>query len=57
MQGNQLAELHQAVLAARIGYAHRSPILFQGTVGDNCLMSLGRPQDRAVDSEMTARGR
>jgi len=40
MAGHNLAELHQAVLAARIGYAHSNPYLFQGTVGDNLLMSL-----------------
>lgn len=40
MAGYDLTELHQAVLAARIGYAHSHPYLFQGTIGDNLLMSL-----------------
>ncbi|NNE53885.1 MAG: cyclic nucleotide-binding domain-containing protein [Sulfitobacter sp.] len=40
MAGHDLDELHQAVLAARIGYAHAQPYLFQGTVGDNLLMPL-----------------
>ena len=40
MAGHNLAELHQAVLAARIGYSDAHPYLFQGTVGDNLLMPL-----------------
>jgi len=40
MAGHDLAGLHQTVLAARIGYAHAHPYLFQGTVGDNLLMAL-----------------
>ncbi|MDF1727914.1 MAG: ABC transporter transmembrane domain-containing protein [Sulfitobacter sp.] len=40
MAGHDLGTLHQAVLAARIGYAHAQPYLFQGTVGDNLLMPL-----------------
>lgn len=38
--GLDLANLHQAVVAARIGYAHAQPYLFQGSIGDNLLMSL-----------------
>ncbi|MDW4498291.1 ABC transporter transmembrane domain-containing protein [Sulfitobacter sp. D35] len=38
--GQNLSELHQAVIATRIGYAHSRPYLFDGTVGDNLLMSL-----------------
>ena len=38
--GHDLAGLHQAVIAARIGYAHSRPYLFSGTLGDNVLMSL-----------------
>ncbi|WP_093922772.1 ABC transporter transmembrane domain-containing protein [Sulfitobacter brevis] len=38
--GRDLATLHQAVLAARIGYAAAQPYLFQGSLGDNLLMSL-----------------
>ncbi len=37
---HDLAGLHQSVVAARIGYASAAPYLFQGTVGDNMLMSL-----------------
>ncbi|MEM9969235.1 MAG: ABC transporter transmembrane domain-containing protein [Pseudomonadota bacterium] len=43
--GHDMAHLHQAVVAARIGYAHAQPYLFQGSVGDNLLMPLrARPQ-------------
>ena len=38
--GMDLSTLHQSVVAARIGYAHAQPYLFQGTVGDNLLMPL-----------------
>lgn len=40
MGGHDLATLHQAVVAARIGYVQSNPYLFQGTIGDNLLMSL-----------------
>ncbi|MBO9412418.1 MULTISPECIES: ABC transporter transmembrane domain-containing protein [unclassified Ruegeria] len=43
--GHNLASLHQAVIAARIGYAYSRPYLFDGTLGDNLLMPLRtRPQ-------------
>ncbi len=48
MAGQNTAELHQAVLAARIGYAHVKPYLFQGTVGANLLMPL-RTNPKSVD--------
>ena len=35
-----LSELHQAVVAARIGYAHSRPYLFDGTLGSNLFMPL-----------------
>ncbi len=35
-----LATLHQAVIAARVGHAHSRPYLFQGTLGSNLLMPL-----------------
>ncbi|MEX0317864.1 MAG: ABC transporter transmembrane domain-containing protein [Ruegeria sp.] len=38
--GHKLNELHQAVIAARVGYAHSRPYLFDGTLGDNLLMPL-----------------
>ncbi len=38
--GHRLAELHQGVIAARIGYAYSTPYLFDGSLGDNVLMPL-----------------
>ncbi|MFK7834645.1 MAG: ABC transporter transmembrane domain-containing protein [Sulfitobacter sp.] len=38
--GHDMSQLHQAVIAARIGYANARPYLFQGSIGDNLLMSL-----------------
>ncbi|KIN74655.1 ABC transporter transmembrane domain-containing protein [Sulfitobacter guttiformis] len=40
MGGLDIATLHQAVIAARIGYVRAQPYLFHGTIGDNLLMSL-----------------
>lgn len=40
MAGLDLSQLHQSVVAARIGYARAQPYLFQGNVGDNLLMPL-----------------
>ncbi len=40
MGGYDIADLHQAVIAARIGYVQAKPYLFSGTIGDNLLMSL-----------------
>ncbi len=38
--GFDLSQMHQAVIAARIGYAHSRPYLFDGTLGSNLLMPL-----------------
>ncbi|NVO57080.1 cyclic nucleotide-binding domain-containing protein [Rhodobacteraceae bacterium B1Z28] len=35
-----LADLHQGVVAARIGYASSRPVMFQGTLGDNVMMPM-----------------
>lgn len=35
-----LAALHQSVLARRIGHANSSPVLFEGSFGDNVMMAL-----------------
>jgi len=46
LSGYPLNDLHQAVIAARIGYANSRPYLFDGTLGDNLLMPLKmRPLD------------
>ncbi|MFA3919209.1 ABC transporter transmembrane domain-containing protein [Ruegeria hyattellae] len=40
LSGRNVKELHQGVIAARVGYAHSRPYLFDGTLGDNLLMPL-----------------
>ncbi len=48
VDGNNLKDLHQSVIAARIGYAYSRPYLFDGTLGDNLMMPLRtRPQHEA----------
>ena len=50
LSDHPLEGLHQAVIAARVGYAHSRPYLFDGTLGDNLLMPLKmKPQGAAVD--------
>ncbi|MEX0351037.1 MAG: ABC transporter transmembrane domain-containing protein [Paracoccaceae bacterium] len=45
LSGHNVKDLHQAVIAARVGYAHSRPYLFDGTLGENLLMPLrARPQ-------------
>lgn len=40
MGGRDLNDLHQMVIAARIGYAEINPYVFEGTFGGNMMMSL-----------------
>lgn len=40
--GDNLAHLHQAVIAARIGHMNSRPHVFSGTVGQNVMMPLQR---------------
>ncbi|WP_171132760.1 MULTISPECIES: ABC transporter transmembrane domain-containing protein [unclassified Ruegeria] len=40
MAGHDLNDMHQKVIAARIGYAYSRPYLFDGTLGDNLMMPL-----------------
>ncbi len=54
MAGHDLAALHQSVVAARIGYAHAHPYLFQGSVGDNLLMPL-RTHPSLSDTDANSR--
>lgn len=50
--GADLAGLHQAVIAARIGRATSRPVLFQGTFGSNVMMPLRpRPHPGQAPSE------
>ncbi|NSY38065.1 ABC transporter transmembrane domain-containing protein [Leisingera sp. ANG59] len=47
-----LSGLHQAVVAARIGYATSRPVLFQGSFGDNVMMPMRmRPQGEAQNPQ------
>ncbi|GAB4533740.1 MAG: ABC transporter ATP-binding protein [Ruegeria sp.] len=56
LSGYKLDELHQAVIAARIGYAHSRPYLFSGTLGDNLLMPLrNHPQHEAEGGKVPSR--
>uniref|UniRef100_UPI001FE511DD ABC transporter transmembrane domain-containing protein n=1 Tax=Shimia gijangensis TaxID=1470563 RepID=UPI001FE511DD len=49
MGGRDLNELHQMVIAARIGYAEVSPYVFQGTFGGNLMMPLRhQPLDAVI---------
>ncbi|WP_298849713.1 ABC transporter transmembrane domain-containing protein [uncultured Ruegeria sp.] len=45
-----LSELHQSIVAARIGYASSRPVMFQGTLGDNVMMPMRyKPLSDTVD--------
>ncbi|WP_170789843.1 ABC transporter transmembrane domain-containing protein [Ruegeria lacuscaerulensis] len=49
--GHDLQGLHQAVIAARIGYAYSRPYLFDGTLGDNLLMPLRTRPKHAEEAQ------
>ncbi len=50
LSGHKMNELHQAVIAARVGSAHSRPTIFNGTIGDNILMPLRtEPQEAQAD--------
>ncbi|WP_170574337.1 ABC transporter transmembrane domain-containing protein [Ruegeria atlantica] len=51
MAGQNLKDLHQSVIAARIGYAYSRPYLFNGTLGDNLLMPLRPHPQRSAETE------
>ncbi|MCG7625764.1 ABC transporter transmembrane domain-containing protein [Epibacterium sp. Ofav1-8] len=54
--GRPLAELHQGVIASRIGYAFSGPYLFDGSLGDNVLMPLrNRPRATAPELQLLSR--
>ncbi len=50
--GHALNELHQAVVANSIGYAHSKPHIFQGTLGENLLMPF--KNEPAYDENFSA---
>ncbi|WP_170415687.1 ABC transporter transmembrane domain-containing protein [Ruegeria atlantica] len=49
--GHNLQQLHQTVIAARIGYAYSRPYLFDGTLGDNLLMPLRTHPQHETDAK------
>ena len=50
--GHALNDLHQAVVANSIGYAHSKPHIFQGTLGENLLMPF--KNEPAYDEDFSA---
>ncbi|WP_096870568.1 ABC transporter transmembrane domain-containing protein [Phaeobacter piscinae] len=50
IDGQDMRDIHQAVIAARIGHATSRPVLFQGSFGDNVMMPIRqRPLGAAQD--------
>ncbi|WP_299618675.1 ABC transporter transmembrane domain-containing protein [uncultured Tateyamaria sp.] len=56
MAGHDLSQMHQAVVSARIGYAHSRPYLFDGTLGSNLMMPL-MTSPKALEAERGKRDR
>ncbi|GGH23633.1 Cyclic nucleotide-binding domain-containing protein [Cribrihabitans marinus] len=61
IDGHDLASLHQAAVASRIGHATSRPVLFQGSFGDNVMMPLryeprGDPGDVDAHAEAQRAG-
>ncbi|MCA0928157.1 ABC transporter transmembrane domain-containing protein [Ruegeria profundi] len=53
MAGHNLNDLHQAVIAARIGYAYSRPYLFSGTLGSNLMMPLRTHPQQGAEADPT----
>lgn len=52
---HNLSDLHQMVIASRIGLATSRPVMFQGSFGDNVMMPMRvRPQEDSGDPEFHA---
>ena len=52
--GQDMARLHQSVVATRIGHASSRPVLFSGSFGENVSMPLrGRPMGAAQENDIT----
>lgn len=52
LAGHDVRELHQSVIAARIGHASSRPLLFKGSFGDNVMMPLRtRPKGEGARPE------
>jgi putative ABC transport system ATP-binding protein len=54
--GHELNELHQTVVANRIGYASSKPHIFQGTLGDNLLMPFNHEPVLGTDVSTDVKG-
>ena len=55
ISGQALQDMHQSVIAARVGRVSSRPILFQGTFGDNVMMPLRPfPRDGSFDPALSA---
>ncbi len=53
--GQDLSDMHQVTIAARIGHASSRPVLFQGSFGENVMMGLSpapRADDGPVDPDL-----
>ncbi len=49
--GSNLNDLHQATVSRRIGHANSKPVLFQGTFGENVMMSLSNAPTEPVSED------
>ena len=53
--GLPLQDMHQSIIAARLGRVTSRPVMFQGTFGDNVMMPLRPfPRDGSFDPELAA---
>lgn len=57
MGGRDLNDLHQMVIASRIGYAEVTPYVFQGTLGDNLMMPLRHQPLEALEIPESVRSK
>ncbi|MEO1775193.1 MAG: ABC transporter transmembrane domain-containing protein [Pseudomonadota bacterium] len=53
LAGHALADLHQDVIAARVGHAGSRSYLFGGTIGDNVTMAISTTPPRAPEDAQT----
>jgi ABC-type multidrug transport system fused ATPase/permease subunit len=54
--GHKMNDLHQTVVANRIGYAHSKPHIFQGTLGENLLMPFNHKPVFGADTSVDVSG-
>ncbi|MCV6584496.1 MAG: ABC transporter transmembrane domain-containing protein [Marinibacterium sp.] len=51
LAGHDLSQLHQGVIAARIGMASSRPVMFRGSFGDNIMMPLKSAPERQQSAD------